>query len=266
MRRTSGGDHELTERTAPQLRRQLVGRHTACPEEVRLRLREIDDRRRPASRRRYRPEVLEQNRRDTPTEDCDDLVGVRDRRSSGHVRRRPHQGPPPATAKLGHELAQQRTRRLLGPHVQDGSPLDHMSRRGRDRCRENHSKCMQRALECLHLRERVALPQRSCLQVDVLAEEFRWADERHSLGLWPQLRSRHLLGCCRIIGVTEEDVDPVEAADDDLAGDEMLDRADTISVLAQAQDVARRGTPPRASVLCSMGTGRAGEEVDHAAG
>jgi hypothetical protein len=120
-----------------------------------------------------------------------------------------------------------------------------MSWRTWHRCGENHAERVQPPLERLHPRKRVVLAQRRRLQVDVLAEQLRRADEGDALGLGPPLCRGDLVGHRRIIGIAKEDVDPIEATGDDLAADQLLDGADAVGMLAQVQDLARRDAPPR---------------------
>jgi hypothetical protein len=83
------------------------------------------------------------------------------------------------------------------------------------------------------------------MEVDVLVEELRGADQGDALGLGPPLCRGDLGGHRGIIGVAKQDVDAVEAAGDELAAEQLLDGADAVCLLAQVQDLARCGAPPR---------------------
>src|SRR5919205_2777146 len=103
---------------------------------------------------------------------------------------------------------------------------------------------MQLPLERLYPGERIVLAERWRVKVDELAEKLRWTDQGDALGLRPPLHRGDLLRHPRIIGITEEDVDPVEAAHDDFARDQLLDCAHAVRRLVQVQHLARRDTPP----------------------
>ena len=111
-------------------------------------------------------------------------------------------------------------------------------------CGEDHPEGVQPALERLHPDEPVVLVQRWRVQVDVLAEELRGADQGEALGLGSSLGRSNLGGHRGIIGVAKQHIDAVEAAGDELAPEQLLDGADAVDRLAQVQNLAGRDVPP----------------------